>query len=238
MTARTTNNPLAERVSQRFRAKRSGQLKSVLLAAKQPGRTVQVLDLGGRHEFWRRLGLDFLLENDIHVTLLNLTASEAGDDVVDAANISFRVGDACATGMADRSYDVVMSNSVIEHLVTWRNMIDFAGETSRVGAAYYCQTPNFWFPIDPHYYRFPLFHWLPRPTRAWLFRKLPVAHAGRASSVLKSYELVDAARLLTRTQMQALFPDAQIRSERVLGVFVKSLVAIRSPAPTAPALSR
>lgn len=230
MTVGTTNNPLAERISQSFRHRRSGQLKALLVAAKRPGEPVRVLDLGGRHEFWRHLGLDFLVEYDIKVTLLNLTAGEAGEQVT-SANVSFQVGDACATGMADRSFDVVLSNSVIEHLITWRNMIDFASETRRIGRFYYCQTPNFWFPIDPHYFRFPLIHWLPRPTRAWLFRKLPVANAGRASTVIKSYELVDAARLLTRTQMRALFPDAEIRSERLLGIFVKSLIAIRTTGP-------
>lgn len=232
MSQRTTNNRLAERISQRFRDKRSAELKALLLASRPQGDTgrIRVLDLGGRVEFWKRLGLDFLQANDVHVTILNLTDAERGNDIPLPDHFSLVLGDACATGLPDDAFDVVMSNSVIEHLVTFPNMIAFAGETRRLAKSYYCQTPNFWFPVDPHYYRFPFFHWLPRPTRAWLFRNFTIANGGKARTVLKSYELIDAARLLSKAQMMALFPDAELRKERVLGLFVKSLVAVRSAA--------
>jgi hypothetical protein len=35
-----------------------------------------------------------------------------------------------------------------------------ARETVQVGRSYYLQTPNFWFPLEPHY-GVPFIHWLP-----------------------------------------------------------------------------
>ena len=224
----TTGSRWGERLSQRFRDRRSGILRDLLRreAAARGGR-LRVLDLGGRFEFWRRFGLDFLAANGVEIAILNLTPGESGDRADIPGNIRFLVGDATATGFADDSYDLVMSNSVVEHLGTWEAMIAFADETRRVAPAYYCQTPNFWFPIDPHYFKAPLFHWLPRPTRAWLLRTFPIATAGRASSVRKAYAMTDYARLLGKTQMRDLFPDARLVPERVLGVFVKSWMAVR-----------
>src|SRR3546814_10323990 len=70
--------------------------------------------------------------------------------------------------MPYRSFDIAHSNSVIEHVITWDNMKNFARETRRVAAWHYVQTPYFWFPVDPHFYKLPFYHWLPRPLRAKL----------------------------------------------------------------------
>ena len=225
---RTTRSRWGERLSQHFRDRRSGVLRDLLAreSAARGGR-VRLLDLGGRFEFWRRFGLEFLDRHGVEIAILNLTPGESGDRADIPPNIRFLVGDATATGFDDASYDVVMSNSVVEHLGTWEAMIAFADETRRLAPTYYCQTPNFWFPIDPHYFKAPLFHWMPRPTRAWMLRTFPIATAGRASSIRKSYAMTDYARLLSRTQMRDLFPDACMVPERVLGVFVKSWTAVR-----------
>lgn len=190
------------------------------------GAGLKILDLGGRYDFWEGVGVEFLRAIDAKVTILNLSPMEARFSGLHEDVFEYVVGDACATVYDDKQFDLVVSNSVIEHLGTWDNMIAFAAEVSRVGRAFYCQTPNFWFPIDPHFYRFPFFHYLPRPTRAWLLRKLPLATAGRIAGVVNAYRVVDGACLLTRGQMAALFPSAQLRPERFMGVFVKSYTAV------------
>jgi hypothetical protein len=70
--------------------------------------------------------------------------------------------------------------------------------------------------VEPHF-RLPFFHWLP-PWRLRIvmsracgyFEKQP--DLGRATSAVQSAVLVD------QQQMQFLFPDARIVSERVLGL--------------------
>ncbi len=60
----------------------------------------------------------------------------------------------------DREFDIAFSNSVIEH-VPPELQAAFAAEVSRVADRYFVQTPNRYFPIEPHY-QLPLFQFLPR----------------------------------------------------------------------------
>lgn len=242
MNAPITNSPNSTaaksgdwvvRLSERFRSKRSGVLRGLIEHAFVRHGRVRVIDLGGRLSFWQKLGEDFLHRNNVHVTILNLSEGEAGNAGVSSDRYSFVVGDATATEFADDSFDIAMSNSVIEHLFSWEAMVRFADETRRIAPVYYCQTPNYWFPIDPHYAKAPMMHWMPRPTRAWLLRTFPLAHSGRVSSVRKSFAVTDAARLLCWTQMRDIFPDATLVPERFLWIFVKSWMAVREGHATA-----
>ena len=60
----------------------------------------------------------------------------------------------------DNQFDIVFSNSLIEHLYTYENMKLMANETMRVGKKFFVQTPNKYFPIEPHYF-FPFFQFMP-----------------------------------------------------------------------------
>lgn len=222
----TGSNGLIEYLSTRFRDRRALLLKDLLLKTSIPGQTLRVLDLGGRYYFWVRVGTQFLDEHRIEVTLLNLNEDEVGMPDNPHPAIRSIAGDACSVEFADGSFDVVVTNSVVEHLGTWSNMLLFAANVQRLGRAFYCQTPNFWFPIDPHHYRVPFFHFLPRPTRAWILRNFATATYRRATDLANSFHIVDGARLLNRIQMAVLFPTATLHAERTLGLFVKSWTAI------------
>jgi hypothetical protein len=137
------------------------------------------------------------------------------------------VGDARRLEFRDGEFDLVHSNSVIEHVGAWQDMEAFAAETRRVGRSYYVQTPYFWFPIDPHFYGFPMFHWLPRLMKAWLLKSLPLATAGKLSSLDQALQAVDSVKLLNGRQIRILFPDARIEFELLSGL-PKSLIALRS----------
>jgi hypothetical protein len=67
-------------------------------------------------------------------------------------NINPITGD--ATNLAkfdDHSFDIAFSNSVIEHLQMFENQRCMASEIQRVGKAFRVQTPNSWFPMEPHF---------------------------------------------------------------------------------------
>jgi hypothetical protein len=181
-----------------------------------------VLDLGGTSDYWRAVGIDFLHDNGFQITILNFESSELGE-----GPFKTLVGDACAVELPDMSYDLVHSNSVIEHVGDWDRMEQFAKEVRRLAPAYYVQTPNWWFPIEPHFYKVPMFQWLPKSIRASILYHLPIAHSGRIRDRERAMEIVKTTRLLTPRQMRRLFPDGELLRER-FGGLTKSLIMTRS----------
>lgn len=179
----------------------------------------RILDVGGTVGFWGALE-DVWEGRPVSVTLVNLEA----EAVPDARFESF-AGDARALPFADHSFDVVHSNSVIEHVGRWKDMQAMAGEVRRLARHYFVQTPHFWFPVEPHF-RFPLFHWLPEPVRVAIVRRMACGFFPRAETLDDAMRFVEDSVLLTQTQMAALFPDALIERERV-ALLTKSLIAIR-----------
>jgi hypothetical protein len=213
-------------LSTKFRQKRDIRLRGLIsdIAAKGG---LRILDVGGSVEYWRRVGLDFLREHQATVTVLNVTATELKAEGADARLFTAVVGDACdLSSIDDGAYDLVHSNSVIEHVGDWARMKQFAAESRRVGRSYYIQTPYYWFPVEPHYYRAPMIHWIPRPLRARILTTFPVTYSGRVKSLDAAYGVLDGTQLIDRRQFEFLFPDATHCRERLMGL-VKSLIAIR-----------
>lgn len=117
------------------------------------------------------------------------------------------------------------ANSVIEHLSTYGNQQMLAAEIQRVGRAYLVQTPNRWFPLEPHYFT-PFVHFLPKGIRRCLVRNITVWGWVNRPSAAEVNEMVEEIRLLDSKEMAALFPDSSLSSERFLG-FKKALLATR-----------
>lgn len=204
----------------RFRQKRVGGFLSIcdeVLATKP---TCRVLDLGGAAEYW--LGLEPLWKDrSLHFTLVNLYPEKTPD-----ARFTARIGDGCAlSDIADASFDVVHSNSVIEHVGNWNNKARMAAEIRRIAPRYYVQTPNYWFPVEPHL-RTPLIHWLPRPWQRNLVMRGAHGFFPKAETLDEADRILSDSNLLDAAEMAALFPDGRIERERFAGL-VKSLIAIR-----------
>ena len=220
---------MKDMLSDRFRSRRDVLLRQVLASCARRGETLRILDLGGRPQYWLRVGLPFLQEQRVHITISNLLETELAQRTgLPEGIFDFHVGNGCDLDFPDNAFDLCHSNSVIEHVGGWPEMQAFARETRRVAPAYYAQTPNYWFPVDPHFWRLPMIHWTPRPVRARLMRALPLASAGRAPDMPTAYSFVDGSRLLSASQMRTLFPDADLVPER-LGALVKSYTAVRNP---------
>ena len=124
----------------------------------------------------------------------------------------FVAADARNLPFADSSFDLAYSNSLIEHIPA-SDQRRFADELRRVAARYWVQTPNRWFPLEPHAL-LPGVQFLPPATRRW---------AWRLSQRRIPYE--ESLRLLSRSELAALFDDAVILEERI-GPLVKSLIAV------------
>jgi hypothetical protein len=204
------------RRTQRFEA-----FASVIEGLPERGsRPVRILDIGGTNSFWEQRG--WTGRPDVEVVLVNLEAEPRLHE-----NIEPRAGDAtCLSEFADRSFDVVFSNSVIEHLQTRERQAAMAAEVRRLAPVYWVQTPNFWFPVEPHFLT-PAWHWLPVRVRVALLRRRRWGWRGPCPDPDRAEELVREVRLMRGREVERVFPDATLVRERI-GPFVKSFVAVRA----------
>jgi Methyltransferase domain len=206
----------------RLRAKRIAPFLQLIEMIEREHGHVNVIDIGGTERYWNIVPRAYLEDHRVKITIVNLSDTLPPDH----GPFRFAHGDGCAlTAFGDDSFHLVHSNSVIEHVGDWSRMVQFANEVRRLARRHFVQTPNFWFPIEPHFMT-PLFHWLPRPTRVWLCAHFRVGRYRRSKTIDEAARIVDDKRLLSRTLLRALFPDSDVETERFFGL-PKSLIAIR-----------
>lgn len=207
----------------RFRAHRMRIFTSLVEEILSRRSFCTILDVGGTHEYWRAFG-DAIDWQRVSVTLLNLSKTPEPD----TESITQVIGDACdMSEFTDSSFDVVHSNSVIEHVGLWPQMEAMAREVRRVAQCYFVQTPSFWFPVEAHA-RFPFFHFLPEPFRVSLIMRRKLGYWARAEDIGEATRTAHSAILLHKRQMAHLFPDAEVVTEKVFGL-TKSYIAIKKP---------
>jgi hypothetical protein len=184
----------------------------------------RIADLGGEWWYWRIFDREFLDRHKVRIDLINPYEPDASE--IDAKLFTVSLRDACELDdIPDYSFHLVHSNSVIEHVGDWPRVSKFARHARRLARRYIVQTPNYWFPLEPHFGMAPLLHWLPEPLRIGLMlrRKLgPIAVSDLGEAMMKS----QSARLLSYRAFAFLFPDAMILRERVFGL-TKSFLAAR-----------
>ena len=197
-------------ISTYFRTKRFAFIKSLLDKLTKGGKKIKILDIGGTEDYWNSMGLN--LENNIEIVLLNLYKIE-----VKGSGFSSIKGDAChLEGMADKSFDFVFSNSVIEHLFSMQNQQKMANEVKRVGKNYYIQTPNKFFPIEPHWV-FPFFQFLPFGVKVFLTKNFNLGHIPKAKNKQEAIDLVNEVKLLSKKELENLFMGSKLYIEKFIG---------------------
>jgi hypothetical protein len=214
-TCRAAARDLFQSATRRFRERRM-QRFAALFGIHEGTR---ILDVGGTPATWQ------LLSVRPRVTILNMPRAQERC----VGLFEFVSGDGCQLPFPDRSFDIVFSNSVIEHVGSPEDQRRFAEEARRVGRGYWVQTPNRFFPIEQHLLT-PAVHLLPRAWQRaivprwtvwdWIKRPTP----DRREFYL--YHYLNDVRLLGRRQLAGLFPDARISPGRWPGLS-KSLVAWR-----------
>lgn len=206
-----------------FRARRIQAFLSIAYAiAEAKGSRCRVVDIGGTSGFWHtwREHIDW---QRLDVTCLNLDPNHSRNDFNE---VRAEYGDATdLSAIADNAFDLAHSNSVIEHIGR-ANFAAFAREVRRVAPAYFVQTPNYWFPIEPHA-QTAFLHWMPDAISARLLMRRKLGFWPRAATYGEAVKRLRSAELLTRKEMAELFPDAEIVPERVAGL-VKSWMAVKA----------
>ena len=177
------------------------------------GPETRVLDLGGYEYYWN------YFEQPPQVTIVNLDRTPPRSE-----GFRWVAADARALPFRDGAFDVVFANSIIEHVGDQESRRRFAWEVERVGRRYYVQTPNYWFPVEPHLLT-PFIHFLPAKLKKRLLRNFTVWGVLVRPTQQGCEEFVDEVRLLDAGELRGLFPAARIRRERFLGL-TKSLIAV------------
>jgi ubiquinone/menaquinone biosynthesis C-methylase UbiE len=188
----------------------------VRLLEIRPG--TRVLDLGGSPDIWENVSVP------LDITILNLPGGIMSHEIESlSARTSIHTfhlveGDACNVHQfPDRSFDLVFSNSVIEHVGPEEKQEALAREVVRLGKSYWVQTPSAWFPIEAHT-GLPFYWFYPEQLRALLLR--------RSQKKLPPWwtEYISTTRVLSRRRMADLFPNAKVHVEFLFGL-PKSYVA-------------
>jgi hypothetical protein len=201
-------------LARRLRGKRFALFEQLIAPLAKP---LSILDVGGTQDFWQAMGYGD--RDDLHLTLLNVE-----EKATSAPHITSVAGDARDLSQYESGdFDVVFSNSVIEHVGTFLDQRSMADEIRRVGRRYFVQTPNRYFPIEPHFL-FPCFQFLPERLQIFLLGHFRLGTYDIVRDREEARELVREIRLLTLREFRRLFPGAKIHRERLLGL-TKSFIA-------------
>jgi predicted SAM-dependent methyltransferase len=194
----------------KFRNQRFRFFEKILHRQYQNDFPVKILDIGGMEYFWK--DKDLLKNGLVQITLLNLQTEQTS-----IPGISSISGDATdLSQFEDQSFDLVFSNSVIEHLYTWENQQKMANEVIRVGRKYFVQTPNRHFFLEAHY-ALPFVQYLPKKMTHFLLTKTKLSRGIRWNH-RDAQQYLDEIRLLTLSEMKDLFPEAKIYKEKFFGL--------------------
>ena len=204
MKLMNTHSALMGAAAGRRQSWRRRRMRDMLDRVRPPA-GARVVDLGGTEENWA------LIDHDFHVTLVNLPDPGLGTPT-DPDRYTKMDGDATdlRETFPDDSFDLVFSNSTIEHVGDEAKQERFAAEVRRLAPAYWVQTPSRSSLIEPHT-GIPLYWDLPRAAREAILANWDRQFPGWVVMLRET-------RVLTRKRMEDLFPGAEVYVERVLGL--------------------
>lgn len=170
-----------------------------------------LLDAGGS----RGMGFTEMWNSFKRVIVVDLTKRNLERAKNEHKHVRVLLGNVCNIPLGDRSVDFVFSNAVIEHIDKEKRCL-FAGEIRRVARkGYFITTPNYWFPIDPHYIC-PFWQYLPEGFKRFFKKYFPLGNYKKGF-----YERID---LLSKKELKRLFPEANIIGIRITQFIPETLV--------------
>lgn len=204
----------------KLRKKRFALLENRIKQLASEKETFHLLDIGGDIAYWKHVGWN---SDNCHIHLLNLYENRIEDK--DAANYHTIVGNALGLPFQKGKFDLVFSNSVIEHVGSYENQKKFAEEVTRICDRYIIQTPSLWFPLEPHSV-IPLFQFIPHRLRALFIMTFNINYFPKKSTYKEALVVSRSTLMFTRKRFRKLFPDAEIQVEKLFGI-PKSYTAVK-----------
>ncbi len=205
----------------KLRRKRIKHLVSFVekVLEKNKKKEISICDIGGNYFYWNIFPFEKFADVTFTITLANIEEYKIFKEI-SKPNVKFHtlIADACdMNSIRDKQFDIAHSNSVIEHVGNWNRIKMMANEVKRIAEFYFIQTPNFGFPVEPHYV-LPLVHWLPRSLQT------PILMKARKLDFDKATKLFEENRMLTKREFWYLFKGSEFIIERFY-LFPKSLIA-------------
>jgi len=188
--------------------------------AKLKKHEIRILDVGGTDYYWNAINVDKSFS--LNITLLN------PEKVTNQLHgFSYLIGDGGNfSDLRAEDYDMIFSNSVIEHVGDFKEQKKFADEIQKFGIPFFLQTPNYYFPFEPHFL-FIGFQFFQIKLKAWLIRHFNLGWYQIEKDYHKSLLLADSVRLLKYNELKNLFPNSKIIREKFLGL-TKSFIISKS----------
>jgi hypothetical protein len=203
-------NQLFQELHRKSREKRH----AMFLGLMRPTAKMTILNVGATG---RNTGLPEQLEHWYRpldkITGGGLFLHETQDYRASFPGVTPVVFDGCALPFGDKSFDIVYSNAVLEHLPDRQSVERFAQEIQRVGRSWFVSTPNRWFPVDAHYH-LPLVQFLSPARQQRLVKRL-----GKVP-----YEHL---HLLSSGELRRLFATSKVVGCRVT-FYAETLIAYRT----------
>lgn len=189
----------------------------------KPSGQIKVLDIGAEINPDGDRGLQL---TDSYPWKNNLSAVNLSSEHISMIKqyypeIEATVGDACKSPWPDKYFDVIYSNTVIEHVGDFTKQKKMASEITRVGKRWFVTTPNRWYPFEFHL-RLPFVTWLPGNSYLKVGKLVSYNH------VKKRYSFginQNGLRLLSAKEMRRFFPTSKIIKQRIT-FMAETLIAI------------
>jgi SAM-dependent methyltransferase len=192
---------LLKELSQKSRLKKFKLFQSLF----RPRREDRILDVGADPQLFSRYTFEDYYPYPARIVGGGIRFAEVHSARQYYPQLLYAIFDGCALPFADKSFDIVFSNAVIEHVVGPGRQTEFAREIMRVGKSWFVTTPNYWFPLESHYH-LAFLQFLPLHAQRTYNRLL-------GTSIPKG-ELLDLA-LLSARDLKRLFPTSCIVKMRV-----------------------
>lgn len=193
-----------------FRKKRAEFIKKIISFIYEENNSCKIIDLGGTEEFWNIIDTNFLYENNVQITLINLHPYEVKNKQI------FKIHHMDFFSLNPKDfpeYDLSFSNSVIEHLGNYENQKKFVKLHKSIAKYFYCQTPNKYFFIEPHFI-FPFFQHLPKKLQVILMINFKLGNFNKKISKKQAFNYIKEIKLLSKKDLLFLFSNANLVTEK------------------------
>lgn len=175
----------------------------------KPKENMKVLDIGGQPTIWDNVAVP------LKITCLNLPGIAITNHQTHH-DISYVEGDGC--NMPDfevDEFDLVFSNSVIEHVGDYEKRKMYAQEIQRLSNTYWIQTPYKYYPLEAHC-GMPFWWLYPQALRSLFLEQW-------RKELPDWTEMVEETNVISTKEIKELFPKAKVMKEWF--VFPKSIIA-------------